>query len=115
MAVVAAQTALVLEIRAAIEGRIGRLSDPLAKLARQKTRKFALRDDIGEVLFDAAFGVVPQLDFSRWTEYQAHVTRRNQIVHRGAVAVEEETEGSRDVVIALISWVRTEAPRAHRR
>jgi len=61
----------------------------LGAISSEIVRSWALRDTVGPRLFENLLGVRPS-SAECWTDYKAHVARRNAVVHRGGNVSETE-------------------------
>lgn len=105
-AVVAAQTAFEVYVR-------GVFSDLLKHavanhlVAAVQPQSTALRDAAGARLFAALVGQKPTDAGEDWRLYDAHVQRRNRVVHHGAVVDSASSQESISAVRAMIRWIDT--------
>lgn len=105
LAVVCAQTACEITVRHAITTVVEDDGAEIGTLALQSISKFALMDSASKRMFEYVFGVKPS-SLSWWPGYVAHVARRNQVVHLGAVVAEREARDSVAVAEQLLTTIR---------
>jgi hypothetical protein len=75
------------------------------RLAPELPRSWSLMDPLGLRIFEALLGVKPT-SAPGWKKYQAHVVRRNRIVHRGSSISETEALESIDAVVEMVRFVQ---------
>ena len=106
LAIVAAQTACEVVARSAVDRlHEGPRQDRFA-ISPRRFRRWSLRDPAGQLLFHAATGMRIQRDFLKWGDYNAHVERRNNVVHQGAQVTRDDAKSSLDAMWAFIEFVR---------
>ena len=104
LAVVAAQTACEITLRNTFWTVLAGDREN-GQLVLNLVQKFALMEPGSKQLFEHVFGVRPA-SHSWWPEYVAHVARRNQVVHKGAVVAESEARKSVEVAEQVLRTVR---------
>jgi hypothetical protein len=103
MAVVAAQTHLEVQVRILVE--MTREAEPSPVLDAIAGRlKWAPHDPWLRPILEHLYGVKMD-DCHAWSAYNAHVTRRNHVIHRGQSIDDTGAKESIDAVSALWEWL----------
>jgi hypothetical protein len=110
-AIVAAQVACEIEVRAAIETTASADSGTLARLAIDFPNNYSLMDSRARDVFEVVLGTAPT-QAPCWKAYQLHVRRRNNVVHHGARMSGEDATASIDVMYEMLEFVRHATGRA---
>jgi hypothetical protein len=104
LAVVAAQVHCEMHTREAITAAAARRGGTLSALSPEMVRSWALMDSLGPRIFEALIGVRVS-SAECWSDYKAHVARRNAVVHRGTAISEREAQESIDATIRMVRFV----------
>lgn len=106
MAVVTAQVACEIEIRAAVVEVANAPAGSLAQIAIKSPRSYSLIDQRAQAIFKALLGQDPkQQPF--WRDYQDHVARRNNVLHAGARVTREDARSSILAAEEMVAWVQS--------
>jgi HEPN domain-containing protein len=105
LAIITAQIACETEIKAAIEEAADVPEGSLARMAIEVPRSYSLLDARAQKVFKALLDQTPS-DQEFWSEYQDHVRRRNNIVHRGYRVTRPEAAASVNVAEEMVDWVQ---------
>ncbi len=103
-AVVIAQTAFEIYTRGLLRD-LSRALMPAGVADVVQPRDAALRGGAGAKLFEALVGKRVTEAGTLWADYDAHVKRRNGIVHEGAEVDEATGEASIQAIRDLIKWI----------
>jgi hypothetical protein len=104
-AVVAAQVACEIEIRAAVEQAADAPEGSLARMAIDTPSSYSLRDRRALTVFTTALGVSPTSQ-SFWATYLDHVARRNNVLHNGARVIRDDAIASVTAAEDMVDWVQ---------
>jgi hypothetical protein len=105
LAVLAAQTACEVAARTAVERLVQGPSAQRVPLGSGYLNRWSLTDPASMMLFHAATGS-RAWDEKWWSKYKAHVTRRNNVAHKGAGVTRDEARESLDIMWDFINYVR---------
>ncbi len=110
MAVVAAQIHLEVQTTTLVQHALRSDPSPLVSVFATGRRGWAPHDPIARRVLDAVLGI-RITDFPRWNEYQAHVARRNDVIHAGLPVDAESAKDSLEVTSELWLWLNAAAQR----
>lgn len=82
LAVVTAQIHLEIQAKILVEATVASDSSKLTGALLDQRHSWAPHERWARAILEALFEV-RMTDYPRWKEYQAHVTRRNDVAHRG--------------------------------
>jgi hypothetical protein len=114
MAVVAAQIHLEVQVRVLVEALATSQPPSVLSAVIAGQHRWAPHERWLHPILDALFGV-KMTDSPAWSEYNAHVSRRNSIVHRGQAIDAASAKASLNAVSELWLWLNQAAsaiPRA---
>ena len=111
LAVVAAQIHLEVQVATLVRRAIAAHSSPLVHALAERQRGWPPHDRWAQPVLEALFDV-RMTTFPRWREYNAHVSRRNDVAHGGQVVDRESATDSLRVVSDLWLWLNEAARRA---
>jgi hypothetical protein len=109
VAVVTAQIACEIEIKAAIEAAADAPEGSLARLAIDAPRSYSLIDRRAREVFVALLGGRPTEE-TFWEGYRDHVERRNNVLHRGARVVRADAVASVGAAEEMVAWAQRLRP-----
>jgi hypothetical protein len=111
LAVAAAQIHLELQVRVLVEMIAERTGSLLLAAVIGKQARWAPHERWLRPVLEALLGV-KMTDCEAWTPYEAHVARRNGVVHAGQEIDADSAKASLDTVSALWLWLNDAATAA---
>jgi hypothetical protein len=108
MAVLAAQIHLEVHVKALVDMIAEVAPSPLLDALRSGQRIWSPHDDRLRPMLDAVLGITIA-DFPRWAEFRTHMSRRNDVAHRGQAIDAESAKATIDVVSDLWLWLNNAA------
>jgi hypothetical protein len=108
LAVVAAQTHLEIQVRVLVEMAASESDSPILKAVTAKQARWAPHERWLKPILEALFEI-KMTDCNAWEDYEAHVTRRNAVVHKGQTIDVTSAKASVDAVLAVWLWLNRAA------
>jgi hypothetical protein len=109
LAVITAQIACEVEVRAVIDEAADAPEESLARIAIDGPRTYSLIDRRAQAVLKAVIGRSPTSE-RFWTKYKDHVRRRNNIVHSGARVTRADAAESIEVAEDFVNWLHSVRP-----
>lgn len=104
-AVVTAQVACEIEVRAAVEEAAQAPEGSLARMAIDAPRSYSLIDRRAREIFKVVLEVSPTSE-PFWEGYRDHVGRRNNVLHAGARVTRDDAVASVSTAEDMVDWVQ---------
>lgn len=113
LAVVAAQIHLEIQVKILIERAVADDPSRLKGAIVDQRHTWAPQDRLVSAILEALFGV-RVTEYPRWEDYRAHLTRRNDVAHRGQEVDRAAAEESIAVIEGFWLWLNDLAKTAGR-
>lgn len=111
LAVVAAQIHLEIQVKILVERTVADDSSRLRGAIVDQRHSWAPHDRWARAILEALFQV-RMTDYPRWREYEAHLTRRNDVAHRGQEIDRAAAQESIEVIEHFWLWLNELAAKA---
>jgi hypothetical protein len=108
MAVLAAQVHLEVQVRLLVQMTAETLSSPVLDAVISRQNRWAPHERWLRPVLEALFEV-KMSDYPRWADYEAHIQRRNAVVHGGQEIDADSARTSLDAVSDFWLWLNTAA------
>ena len=112
LAIVAAQIHLEMHVATLLRRFVEADDSPLGRALVASNTEWTASQSWQRSFLEQLLGRRVSKDFPGWKRYQAHLERRNDVVHRGQAVDQTSAEESLEVVEAFWEWLNNEALRA---